>query len=100
MLRTYSTHIAALATSKRANRVSMRNRLATRPVRRPHRHATALGILAVLVAAQIVLIACGGTDSEGAPLRVFSVAEALEHRGNDVIRVRGSVVIDRRGTTR
>jgi hypothetical protein len=30
----------------------------------------------------------------------LSVDKALEHRGDDVIGVRGSVLIDRRGTTR
>jgi hypothetical protein len=82
--------------SKREDRMSMGAGLANG--RRSHRRT--LGTLAVLAAVQMVLIACAGTDSEGAPRHVFSVEEAREHRGNDVIRVRGSVLIDDRGTAR
>ena len=56
--------------------------------------------LAVLAAVQLLLIACDGTDSEGAPRPVLSVEEAREYRGKDVIRVRGSVLIDDQGTAR
>jgi hypothetical protein len=65
---------------------------------RPYPRRSAARTLAALAAAPLLMTACGGTISHGASRDPLSVADALRHRGADPVDVRGSVLIDRRGT--
>jgi hypothetical protein len=68
--------------------------------RRSHRLRAAVGTLAVLAGVPMLLIACDGSNSRDTARKALSVAEALRHRGTEPVYVRGSVLIDRRGTMR